>query len=46
VKGTFAGVLDRVRASLRRLGPRRIWQGKSWYRDLKPDFKPGDVIEI
>lgn len=44
--GFLAGVLDRVRASLRRLGSRRIWQGKSWYWDLKPDFKPGDVIEI
>lgn len=44
--GFFASVLDRVRASLRRLGARRIPTGKTWYWDLKPDFKPGDVIEI
>ncbi len=42
----FAGVLDRVRASLKRLRSRRIRQGKTWYWDLKPDFKPGDVIDI
>jgi len=42
----FTGVLDRVRGSLKRLGARRIRQGKTWYWDLKPDFKPGDVIEI
>jgi predicted nucleotidyltransferase len=44
--GFFAGILARLRASLRRLGARRIQQGKTWYWDLKPDFKPGDVIEI
>jgi len=44
--GFFASVLDQVRASLRRLGARRIRQGKAWYWDLKPDFKPGDIIEI
>jgi hypothetical protein len=42
----FAGVLDRVRMSLKRLGSRRIREGKTWYWDLKPDFKRGDVIEI
>lgn len=42
----FAGVLDRLRASLRRLGARRVRQGAVWYWDLKPDFKPGDVVEI
>ncbi len=44
--GFFAGVLDRVRTSLRRLGSRRIRTGNTWYWDLKPDFKPGDAIEI
>jgi hypothetical protein len=45
-EGFFAGVLDRVRASLRRLGARRVRQGKTWYWDLKPDFKRGDVVEL
>jgi hypothetical protein len=44
--GFFAAVLDRLRASLRRLGARRIREGTTWYWDLKPDFKPGDIIEI
>jgi hypothetical protein len=44
--GFFADVLERVRTSLRRLGARRIRQGTAWYWDLKPDFQPGDVIEI
>lgn len=42
----FAKILDRVRISLRALGSRRVRMGKTWYWDLKPDFKPGDVIEI
>lgn len=44
--GFFAGVLDGVRAALRRLGSKRIRQGRHWYWDLKPDFRRGDVIEI
>jgi len=44
--GFFAGVLDGVRTSLRRLGAKRIRKGEGWYWDLKPDFKPGDMIEI
>jgi hypothetical protein len=44
--GFFAAILERLRASLRRLGSRRVRQGKTWYWDLKPDFKPGDVIRL
>jgi len=44
--GFFAALLERVRASLRRLGARRIWRGRTWSWDLKPDFALGDVIEI
>jgi len=44
--GFFARVLEGVRVSLNRLGARRIRQGRTWYWDLKPDFKPGDVAEI
>ena len=44
--GFFAAILERVRRSLRRLGARRIRQGRTWYWDLKPDFKPGDVVEV
>ncbi|MEO8678484.1 MAG: nucleotidyltransferase domain-containing protein [Vicinamibacterales bacterium] len=31
---------------LARLGARRIWREDSWYWDLKPDYKPGEVFEI
>ena len=44
--GFFAAILERLRASLRRLGSRRVRQGKTWYWDLKPDFKRGDLIEL
>ena len=42
----FETFLDQLRGRLRELGARRIWRGNSWYWDLKPDFKPGDVFEI
>jgi predicted nucleotidyltransferase len=42
----FAGVLDRLRARLAALGARRVWCGARWYWDLKPDFCPGDVVEL
>lgn len=44
--GFFGQVLERVRTSLRRLGARRVRRGTTWYWDLEPDFKRGDVIEI
>ncbi len=45
-EGFFAGVLDRLRARLARLGARRIWRGNAWFWDLKPDYVPGDVFEL
>ncbi len=42
----FAGVLDGLRAKLTALGARRIWHGTRWYWDLKPDFRPGDTVEL
>lgn len=42
----FARRLDRLRERLRELGSQRIWEGDTWYWDLKPDWKPGDVIEL
>ena len=38
--------LDRLRTRLDVLGSRRIWRGNAWYWDLKPDYVPGDVIEL
>lgn len=42
----FKQFLNRLRRRLSELGARRIWRGNSWYWDLKPDFKAGDVIEL
>jgi predicted nucleotidyltransferase len=33
-------------ARLKRLGARRVFQGSAWWWDLKPDFKPGDVVTL
>lgn len=44
--GFFAGVLARVRERLRELGARRRQLGGVRYWDLKPDFKPGEVIVL
>jgi hypothetical protein len=39
-------VLGMPSASELQLDARRIWLGNAWHWDLKPDFKPGDVIEL
>lgn len=45
--GFFAGVLDRLRRRLAELGSRRYVDGDGYeYWDLKPDWKPGDVVEL
>ena len=42
----FAGVLRRLKEALRRLGAERKMIGHLRYWDLKPDFRPGDVVEL
>jgi hypothetical protein len=44
--GFFAGVLERLRERMRKLGSRRVWKGTRWYWILKPDRRPGEVIEL
>jgi len=44
--GFFARRLERLRTRLNELGARRIWRGKVWYWDLKPDYQPGEVFEL
>lgn len=44
--GFLAGVLERLRRRLRELGARRKRLGNIRYWDLKPDFRPGEVIEL
>ncbi len=42
----MAGVLERLRKRLEALGAQRKRLGNVWYWDLKPDFQPGEVIEL
>jgi hypothetical protein len=45
--GFFAGILDRLRARLAELGSRRCVDPDGYeYWDLKPDWKPGDVVTL
>jgi len=44
--GFFAGVLERLRERLQELGAERKQLGRLRYWDLKPDFKPGEVITL
>ena len=43
----FRNVLDAMRERMRQLGSRRVYlEDGSWYWDLKPDFRFGEVVEI
>ena len=45
--GFFKSVLEEIRQRLKELGAkRRFLKGGGWYWDLKPDYRPGEVIEI
>lgn len=44
--GFFNNVLTKLKIRLKELGSMRVWKGNAWYWVLKPDYKPGDVIEI
>ena len=47
-RGAFFGaVLDTMRSRMRTLGSRRVFlDDGSWYWDLKPDYRFGEVVEI
>ena len=46
-EGVLARELEAVRVRLRELGSRRIERPDgSWYWDLKPDWRPGEVVEL
>jgi predicted nucleotidyltransferase len=44
--GFFAGVLNRLRRRLRELGSIRHRIGRTWYWELKPDYRPGEIFEL
>lgn len=45
-EGVLAGALGRLRERLEELGARRVPYRGAWYWDLKPDFRPGEVIRL
>jgi predicted nucleotidyltransferase len=45
--GVLARELDIIRRRLRELGSRRVVRSDgTWYWELKPDWRPGEVIEL
>ncbi len=42
----MANILKQLKQRLKALGAQRKRLGRKWYWDLKPDFKPGEVIEL
>lgn len=45
-EGFLAQYFDLMRQKLVALGARRVWAGETWYWILKPDYRPGDVIDL
>ena len=45
-EGFMTEVLEQLRKRLQALGAQRKRLGKVWYWYLKPDFQPGEVIEL
>jgi hypothetical protein len=45
--GFFEAVLAGMRTRMRELGSRRVFLSDgTWYWDLKPDFRFGEIVEI
>ena len=44
--GFFQGRLDALKVRLRELGARKVRRDGTWYWDLKPDLKPGEVVTL
>jgi predicted nucleotidyltransferase len=42
----FSQRLERLRNRLKELGAKRVWKGNIWHWVLKPDYQPGEVIEL
>jgi len=42
----FRKILEELKEKLKKLSSKRIWRGNAWYWILKPDLKPGEIIEL
>lgn len=46
-RGKFQRMIEKLKKKLKELGAKRVWIDEdTWYWDLKPDWKPGEVVEI
>lgn len=45
-QNVFLDVISDLKESLKKYGARRVVRGTAWWWDLKPDFKPGDVVKL
>jgi hypothetical protein len=45
-QGVLRDYLDDLGARLKKMGARRVYKGGGYYWVLKPDYKPGDRIEL
>jgi hypothetical protein len=44
--GYLSKRLEQLKNRLDELGAKRVRRGNAWYWDLKPDYKPGEIIEL
>ena len=44
--GFFQDRLDALRMRLQELGAKKVRRNGTWYWDLKPDLKPGEVVTL
>ena len=44
--GILRQELDKLKKRLQELGARRVVRGDSWFWILKPDLKPGEIVEL
>lgn len=42
----FKKLIEKLKKRLEQLGAKRIWRANSWYWDLKPEYKAGEVIDL
>jgi len=46
-QGVFKKLISDMKKMMKKLGSKRIWLDEdTWYWEVKPDWKPGEVVEI
>jgi predicted nucleotidyltransferase len=43
----FKSLVEKLKSVLKRFGSKKTWiDAETWYWEIKPDWKPGEVVEI